>query len=145
MGTKVFVKNIHSGSRKAPPPYSFWIDYWRGKNSTDISKCPRCGNYFQEGKIHGKIHGGHVKKVNDPADNSWYIIPLCEHCNELKDENPFLVDENLLVPVNQQNISQSSAQTQSANTVGNSDNLDNSLKLKSVNEMLAELLDGNSR
>ena len=36
----------------------------------------------------------HVKKVGS-ADNSWYLLPLCDSCNKLKD--PFEKKESISV------------------------------------------------
>lgn len=44
-------------------------------------------------------HGGHVIKAASVAEKSWYIVPLCLQCNELKDNESFYVTDSDLVKV----------------------------------------------
>lgn len=90
----VRVKNINgtSSHRYAKPPigYDSWTEYWEMKSYYCLSCCAciGCSNPIKV--------GAHVRKTH--GDNKWYIVPLCYECN--KKTEPFFVDENYLVEVN---------------------------------------------
>ena len=93
---KVFVHNVKGSSKvssKPSFPYSSWLNYWECMKLSALPYyCPACG------KVVTREHfdGCHVQKL-DLTDFKWYIIPLCDSCNQRKDM--FSVDEDLLVPV----------------------------------------------
>ena len=97
MPEKVEVKNLHEGNRK-PLWSNSWIEYWLENNKNYKVKpiCPRCG-------MRESTDGAHVIKVNS-LDDKWYIVPLCENCNEKKDDEPFLVKKDMLVCANSKNL-----------------------------------------
>ena len=83
----VEVKNYHSGNTGV----SGWLNKWKkshGMKPTDSVTCERCNTNEAE-------HGGHVI-MTDGNDKKRYIVPLCAHCNELKDEKPFFVNKDML-------------------------------------------------
>ena len=96
--SKIYVKNLHNGSTPPPDGYNSWIRYWLENQCKyrEIPICPQCKQRKAE-------DGSHVKKVGG-EDNHWYIVPLCESCNERKDDKPFEVNEDMLVPANPQNL-----------------------------------------
>lgn len=81
---------------------SSWIEYWETENSRLLLldwnkwlyKCPKCGGLF----AWSEFDGAHVIKVYS-IDSKKYILPLCQGCNRGKDETPFDVDNNLLLPM----------------------------------------------
>lgn len=88
---KVLVKNVNGTSRfTAPDGYDSWLDYWEkqsGKHALYCSAtdCPHSTN----------LVGAHVQKV-DSTDRCYYIVPLCNACNQRTES--FYVDTQL-VPV----------------------------------------------
>jgi 5-methylcytosine-specific restriction endonuclease McrA len=88
----VLVKNMHSGNQKI---YGGALNTWKkikGYDEFAVIKCARC-------KTRDAEQGGHVVKANPKASKEWYIVPLCVKCNEKKDEEPFEVKKDDLVPV----------------------------------------------
>ena len=80
-------KNLEgTGDHKASKA---WLDVW--KERTGYTGTPPCG---RKGCGNTATLGGHVKKVGS-ADNSWYLLPLCDSCNKLKD--PFEKKESMPV------------------------------------------------
>ena len=57
--------------------------------------CRCCKNSFNR----NELNGAHVIKTNS-LDNSYYIVPLCDSCNNYLNDKPFPVNENDLVPAN---------------------------------------------
>ena len=92
----VKVKNINGTSKDRysnPKGYSSWLDYWENNSifvTLDKCACIECSDKAEV--------GAHVKKTY--GDNRWYIVPLCYECN--KKTEPFNVDEDYLVEVNNQ-------------------------------------------
>lgn len=91
------VKGSSKISKKAPYPYGSWLQYWEAKANFTIKantsyNCPACGKAITR----EHFDGCHAQKVS-LFDQKWYIIPLCDSCNQRKDS--FSVDESLLVPV----------------------------------------------
>ena len=96
---KITIHNVKGSSKvseNAPFPYGSWLPYWESikgalKANTPYY-CPACGKAVTR----EHFDGCHVQKCN-LLDQKWYIIPLCDSCNQRKDM--FSVDEDLLVPV----------------------------------------------
>lgn len=94
------IKNVIGSSKiskNAPKTNTCWRDYWESRFGYELEEgvmyeCPACGN----GVTKEHIDGCHVQKVNS-IDKSWYIVPLCDSCNQKTGELD--VDETLLVPV----------------------------------------------
>lgn len=97
---KVYVHNVKGSSKvsaKPPFPYSSWLNYWECMKQSTLKAntpyyCPACGKAVTR----EHFDGCHVQKMG-LTDLKWYIIPLCDSCNQRKDS--FSVDEDLLVPV----------------------------------------------
>ncbi len=86
------VKNIKGSSDNvAPSGYSSWKEFWEVKKGRKFSYCAclTCSNQA--------VYGGHVKKVY--GSNEWYIVPLCEKCNNYANEDPFEVNDSDLLPI----------------------------------------------
>lgn len=99
----ISTKNINGSSGISPKPKagngSCWREFWeirKGKklNPFAFYVCPGCGRNV----LGMNFFGCHVKKVRS-LDNKWYIVPMCQSCNN-KHDDEFILDENLLVPVN---------------------------------------------
>ncbi|MDE7413936.1 MAG: hypothetical protein K2N05_09155 [Muribaculaceae bacterium] len=99
----IFTKNINGSSSISPKPKagngSCWREFWEKRTGHIINPfalyiCPGCGD-----NVYGKdVFGCHVKKIGC-QDDSWYIVPMCQKCNN-KHDQVFYIDENLLTPVN---------------------------------------------
>jgi len=67
------VKNLNGTSdSEVPAGYSSWLEYWEKKTG---NKANQCGCCMAKASV-----GAHVKKC-DSVDNNWYIVPLCQRCN----------------------------------------------------------------
>ncbi len=87
----MLVKNLHNGDAYITGgALNAWKKY-KDKENEDIL-CVRCKKRFAQ-------HGGHVIKAASVAEKSWYIVPLCLQCNELKDNESFYVTDSDLVKV----------------------------------------------
>ena len=91
------VKGSSKISQKPPFPYYSWLNYWENNGGSEIKddvlyKCPACGKAFTR----KNFDGCHLQKIS-LIDRSWYIVPLCDSCNQRADM--FSVKEELLVPV----------------------------------------------
>lgn len=92
------IKNITGSSKVSAKPKHFnsWLQFWEHFAGKVIPRdesriCPACGK-----AVLGKnFDGCHVQKVNS-TDQKWYIVPLCDACNQRKDQPD--VDE-IFVPV----------------------------------------------
>lgn len=64
------VHNLKEGSRPGN-----WKEYWEKATGLKADKCHRvdCGSTKN-------IVGGHVQ-LDDPKDDRWWIVPLCQSCN----------------------------------------------------------------
>lgn len=72
---------------------SSWLEFWSKRARVNLPlRCPQCGSAMVEPV------GAHVVKA-DYYDRSVYILPVCKSCNSESSDRPFLIDENLLVPV----------------------------------------------
>lgn len=60
---------------KAPSPYKSWLEYW--EDHTHIQNA-FCSNHICLNKA---TLGGHIKFV---GDDTLYIVPLCDSCNQLE-------------------------------------------------------------
>lgn len=93
------VKNINGTSK---PPYNnpkakgydSWEKFWEAKKECSFPTYCQCDGCLNHAKV-----GAHVMKTSN--SNKWYIVPLCYDCN--KNDEPFDVDENYLVPVSDNN------------------------------------------
>jgi hypothetical protein len=89
------VKNLNNTSNekhKYPPRgYASWKAFWEDKSGKtfDDCSCSDCNNRA--------AHGGHVQKVE--GDDKWYIVPLCERCNNRSSDDSFYVRTSDLVPL----------------------------------------------
>lgn len=81
-------KDRYSHSKGSDP----WIKYWDKKSEYGLPIFCACEDCYQMAKV-----GAHVMKTS--GSHEWYIVPLCYECN--KKEEPFNVDEDLLVELNQ--------------------------------------------
>ena len=91
------VKGSSKISQKAPYPYGSWLQYWEGVSGNRIMlntryNCPGCG----APTTREHFDGCHLQKVG-LVDRKWYLMPLCDKCNQRTDM--FSVDEKLLEPV----------------------------------------------
>lgn len=100
---KIFTKNINGSSFISPKPKSgdgnCWRNFWeirKGKllNPFAFYVCPGCGNNV----LGTDLFGCHVKKVGC-HDDRWYIVPMCQACNN-KHDAMFYIDDAILTPVN---------------------------------------------
>ena len=85
----VMVKNLHCADTEIPGGALRAWKVYKKKVGVDVP-CVRCRNRTAR-------HGGHVIKASPHADKKCYIVPLCVHCNELKDDIPFSVPEVAMV------------------------------------------------
>lgn len=91
----VKVKNIHhTKGRKPPYPHEnlTWAEFWEEYTGKDFDKC-KCASCGEPAEV-----GGHVIKVGQ-VGKDWYIVPLCTSCNNPYNVNPFMVKDDLLVPI----------------------------------------------
>ena len=91
------VKGSSKISEKPPFPYTSWLKYWEAYANFTLEdyksyNCPCCGSPT----IRTHFDGCHVQKVS-LTDRKWYVMPLCDSCNQRTDM--FSVDEHLLIPV----------------------------------------------
>ncbi|WP_207153374.1 hypothetical protein [Prevotella herbatica] len=87
----MFVTNVNGSARySAPSGYSSWLDYWNAHASHRAYRCGATDCHHR-----GDLVGAHVQKAYS-SDQSWYIVPLCNSCNQRTGN--FYVDEEL-VPV----------------------------------------------
>lgn len=100
MLNRMKIKNVIGSSKiskNIPAPYTCWRDYWAGEvgfkfeESTEY-ECPACGKSITK----ERFDGCHVQKANS-TDKRWYIVPLCDRCNQRTGD--FEVAGDLLVPV----------------------------------------------
>lgn len=97
----MYIKNVVGSSKVSYKPKngaSSWLEYWSMGANQVLSDamlyiCPGCGKTVNK----SQLDGCHVQK-NDFRDQSWYIVPLCNSCNQRTD----MIDiGNLtMVPVN---------------------------------------------
>lgn len=79
----MIVKNVNGSSRfKKPAGYTCWLSYWEAQTGnilkSDVKyKCPACGKPFPR----KNFNGAHVQKASSSFDQGWYIIPICDQCN----------------------------------------------------------------
>ena len=87
------VKNLNGTSSETKcTEGAYWIDHWANYMNYSGACCSRRG-CSKTAEV-----GGHVKKVQS-QDNTEYIVPLCNGCNQLSSDEIYEVQENRLVPV----------------------------------------------
>lgn len=87
------VKNINGTSDNACKCDN-WLDHWKRFSGRQLPPfCPE-NTCSQKPEV-----GGHVQKDN-PADNSWYIMPLCKMHNSKKGGDLDVSDNVKLVSAN---------------------------------------------
>ena len=73
------------------------IAYWEQKTGKDLSgctfKCPKCRNEFSR----NELDGAHVVFVSN-GNHPQYITPLCQNCNRNRDDKPFSVLKENVIP-----------------------------------------------
>ncbi len=85
------VKNLNGTSNnRVPCGYTSWLDFWEKKSGKKARECACC---YKNAEV-----GAHVQKANSD-DRSWYIVPLCCHCNCISSSEEFTVYD-ILIPVN---------------------------------------------
>ena len=93
----ITVKNLNGTSQTAKcSEGAFWIDHWKNYMHYSRALCSR------KGCMHPAEVGGHVK-IDQSEEKAEYIVPLCKECNNRSSEEPYQVNENLLVPVSHEN------------------------------------------
>lgn len=86
------VRNISGTSDNTPPKgYSSWKEFWESKMNRRLSSC---SNLSCDRRAD---HGGHVKKVHGLGE--WYIVPLCDKCNNPYNTDSFSVKDTDLLRV----------------------------------------------
>ena len=72
----ISVKNLNgTADNPAPAPYSSWIEFWEKATGEEARICHRVGCYSTQNLV-----GAHVQ-LDDPNDDRWWIVPLCQSCN----------------------------------------------------------------
>lgn len=88
----MYVKNVNgSGRYSSPPGYTSWLDYWKKQTGQNPIYCS------EKSCLNTNLVGAHVQKAYG-TDNSWYIVPLCNSCNQKSSKDIFEVTATL-VPV----------------------------------------------
>ncbi|KAA6329914.1 hypothetical protein EZS27_021331 [termite gut metagenome] len=81
-----WVYNV-KGSSRFPIPSGFksWLDYWKKHAERPALFCSNvaCGSK-------NNLVGGHVRKATK-TDGKYYIVPLCDECNNYNNEDKFKV------------------------------------------------------
>ena len=90
------VRNIGGTSRYSSPTDSCatWLEHWEKERKIVATSCCCCKKVVS----HSQLVGGHVKKV-DSYDDSYYIVAMCQKCNNQSTSVIFDVNPNDLVPV----------------------------------------------
>lgn len=89
------VHNIKGTSDRKPHKYKSWIAFWETKKGRTATQCANT-NCQKSADV-----GGHVQKHGNETEDTWFITPLCNTCNNYKNEEPFMVIDSNLVPVSQ--------------------------------------------
>lgn len=73
------------------------ISYWEQQTGKDLSECtfecPKCRKEFGR----KELDGAHVVIASN-GNHPQYITPLCQHCNRERDDKPFLVLKENVIP-----------------------------------------------
>lgn len=88
----MYVKNVNgSGRYSSPSGYTSWLDYWKKQTGQNVFFCSKrtCSNT--------NLVGAHVQKAYS-TDYNWYIVPICNSCNQKSSAEIFEVTATL-VPV----------------------------------------------
>lgn len=87
------VKNLQGTSdNSVPSGYSSWLDFWEKKTGRKADKCSNTECYSKASV------GAHVIKLDGTKE--WYIVSLCDNCNNYHNEDDFFVNDYDLVKVN---------------------------------------------
>lgn len=90
----VKVKNLLGTSdNSAPYGYSSWLDFWEKSTGRKANKCANIDCNLKA------TVGAHVIKTSGTKE--WYIVPLCDGCNNYHNEDGFFVNDSDLVKANQ--------------------------------------------
>lgn len=75
-----------------------WIELWKEYTGEDD---PKCSNLTSCKGISNYIVGGHVYKVDENGKATepgvYYVVPLCQSCNNANNKEPFFVYSSKLV------------------------------------------------
>ncbi len=83
----MLVKNLNgTADNKAPYGYISWLDFWEKKSGKKAHECAHC-------RAKATV-GAHVQKASI-EDRRWFIVPLCEKCNQKPSTDVFAVYEEL--------------------------------------------------
>jgi hypothetical protein len=69
-----------------------WLDEWEKLSGLKAFMC------FAKGCFGRPSVGGHVQKESR-TDRSWYIVPLCSHCNQKQGQDLDIWDAATLVSI----------------------------------------------
>lgn len=86
------VKNINGSSDNNPPDgFDSWKEYWESRKGRRFSRCSNlsCSSAAEV--------GAHVKKAF--GTNEWYIVPLCNSCNNPSNTDAFEVNASDLLRI----------------------------------------------
>lgn len=88
------VKNLNGTADNKPRNgCSTWKEFWETKTERKFGTCS-CNGCLSRAEV-----GAHVQKV-DPNDKKWYIVSLCNSCNNSKNGEVFEVRDYDLVAAN---------------------------------------------
>lgn len=80
----MIIKNVHGSSKVSAKPKHFtsWLRFWEHHQGQTLKEgilytCPGCGKQFTR----AHFDGCHVQKAYS-QDQKWYIVPLCDSCNQ---------------------------------------------------------------
>ncbi len=81
------VHNLNGTSDRRPPSgYSSWKAWWEARKGRKFSLCS-CSICVDPATV-----GAHVQK-HGVADRKWYIVPLCDKCNQKPGTEVFSVSD----------------------------------------------------
>jgi hypothetical protein len=86
------VRNLN-GSAHTSCNAGSWLTYWEKFSRQTAHGC------FVSGCTNECSVGGHVQKES-ATDKNWYVVPLCEECNERMGQDLDIWDLAVLVPAN---------------------------------------------
>lgn len=98
------IENIKGSSKissRPKSPFGSWLNYWEFHYNNclslkykEIFTCPSCNQITKR----EDMCGCHVIKKDNSNDNNWYIVPMCNKCNQK--EGIFEIDNNTtFIPV----------------------------------------------
>jgi hypothetical protein len=86
------VRNL-GGATQIKCNSSSWLAHWEIFSGQNAVMC------FAEGCINRPSFGGQVQK-DSPTDKNWYVIPLCNDCNNKRGQDLDIWDTANLAPAN---------------------------------------------